>query len=60
MKLTKIRQVGAGLFHADWQPRRMDGRTDRQTDSYNEINSPFRNFPNAPKEGTGGVLQLAS
>ena len=39
---------------------RTDGQTDRQTDSHDETNSPFRNFANAPKEGTGGLLHLTS
>jgi hypothetical protein len=33
----KIRPVGAGMFHAD-------GRTDRQTDAHEEVNSRFSQF----------------
>jgi hypothetical protein len=41
----KIRQVGAELFHTDWQA---GGRTDGQTDMTKLI-VPFHNFSNAPK-----------
>jgi hypothetical protein len=41
----KIRPVGAELFHAD-------ARTDRQTDSHVEANSPFSQFCERTKEST--------
>jgi Fe-S-cluster formation regulator IscX/YfhJ len=43
--LTKIRLVGAQLFHADG---RMDGRTHRQTDT-RKLTVAFRNFTSAPQ-----------
>jgi hypothetical protein len=38
----KIRPVGAELFHAD-------GRTDGQTDRYDDASNRFRNFANVPE-----------
>jgi hypothetical protein len=50
----QIRQVGAELFHED---RRTDGQTNGRTDRrkegrrnrYDETNSRFRNFADAPE-----------
>jgi hypothetical protein len=49
LNFTKIRPVGAELFHAD-------GRTDRQTDM-TKLTVAFRTFANAPKNMS---RQLAS
>jgi hypothetical protein len=44
----KIRPVGAELFRANGRERRMDGRTDGQTDM-SKLTVSFRNLANAPK-----------
>ena len=50
---TKIRPVGAELFHED----RTDGRTDGQTDMADRMVA-FRNFSYAPKNDTFGHRYL--
>jgi hypothetical protein len=42
-KFTKIGSMGAKTFHAD-------GRTDREKDRHNEVDSRFSNFANAPEK----------